>query len=55
LADNPSKRLLEEAEIALEPGSKFGTQCESFARLNFATSRDILEIITDRILKTVNQ
>ncbi|MCH1512865.1 MAG: aminotransferase class I/II-fold pyridoxal phosphate-dependent enzyme [Acidimicrobiales bacterium] len=55
LADNPSKRLLEEAKIALEPGSKFGTQCGSYARLNFATSRNILETIADRILKTVNQ
>jgi cystathionine beta-lyase len=55
LADNPSKCLLEEAKIALEPGRKFGTQCESFARLNFATSRDILEIITDRILNVVNR
>ena len=55
LSDNPSKQLLHEAKIALEPGDKFGKQCGSFARLNFATSIDIVETIIERILETVNR
>ena len=55
LSDNPSKALLENAKVALEPGTKFGNQCGSFARLNFATSSEILEAVLNRILDAVNK
>ena len=54
LSDNPSKELLDRARIALEPGEKFGDQCGSFARMNFATSMDIVETLVDRIFETLN-
>ncbi len=55
LSDNPSKELLEKAKVALEPGKKYGTQCGTFARLNFATSMEILELILDRIFEVVTE
>ena len=51
--ENPAKHLLKEAKVALEPGSKFGAQSGSFARLNFATETEILEEIIERILKAI--
>ena len=43
ISQNPSKVILDEAHVALEPGIKFGKQSESYARLNFATSREFLK------------
>ena len=54
ISQNPSKVILDEAHVALEPGIKFGKQSESYARLNFATSRELLEIIVDRVLSVVD-
>ena len=45
---------MDEAQVALEPGIKFGKQSKSYARLNFATSRELLEIIVDRVLSVVD-
>ena len=54
ISQNPSKVILDEAQVALEPGIKFGKQSESYARLNFATSRELLETIVDRVLSVVD-
>lgn len=50
LGDDPAKRLLFEAGVALEPGLRFGAQGAGWARLNFATSAELLDAVTDRIL-----
>tara|TARA_B100000085_G_C18509459_1_gene499000 strand:+ start:318 stop:1406 length:1089 start_codon:yes stop_codon:yes gene_type:complete len=50
----PSKVILQKGRVALEPGSKFGLQSHSFARLNFATSPELLESIVERILEVVD-
>jgi len=50
----PSKVILQKGRVALEPGSKFGPQSHSFARLNFATSPELLESIVERILEVVD-
>lgn len=54
ISQDPSKVILEKGRVALEPGSKFGPQSHSFARLNFATSPEILESIVERILEVVD-
>ena len=41
--------LLERARVALSPGSDFGPSAEGFLRLNFGTSRTILDQALDRI------
>ena len=54
ISEDPSKVILEKGRVALEPGSKFGLQSHSFARLNFATSPELLESIVERILEVVD-
>ena len=54
ISEDPSKVILEKGRVALEPGSKFGPQSHSFARLNFATSPELLESIVERILEVVD-
>tara|TARA_B100001778_G_scaffold208130_1_gene172136 strand:+ start:1938 stop:3077 length:1140 start_codon:yes stop_codon:yes gene_type:complete len=54
ISQDPSKVILEKGRVALEPGSKFGPQSHSFARLNFATSPEILESIVERILEVLD-
>ena len=49
LGDDPAAVLLEEAEVGLNSGPTFGAGGEGFARLNFATSRAILNEALDRI------
>lgn len=44
--DDPARHFLDRARVALSDGPPFGHGCETYARLNFATSRAIL----DRIL-----
>ena len=41
-SDELNKFLIEKANLGLNPGIAFGEQGECFARLNFATSRNIL-------------
>ncbi len=50
LGPSPSKKLLHEGRVALSPGPDFGPRGEGFARLNFATSRVILDEILDRMM-----
>jgi len=49
LGEDPSKELLEGARVALSKGLDFGAAGSGFARLNFATSRELLDEIVDRI------
>jgi cystathionine beta-lyase len=49
LGDDPAKRLLDSARVALSSGLDFGPRGAGFARLNFATTRPILDAIVDRI------
>jgi cystathionine beta-lyase len=49
LAPSPAAFFLKQAGVALSDGQNFGAQFKGFARLNFATSRDILTQILDRM------
>ena len=49
LGEEPFEFFLREARVALEPGLNFGPQGAGFARLNFATSNDILLQILARM------
>lgn len=53
LGDNPAAWLLENARVALSPGLDFGEHGRGFARLNFATTRVVLDEIVDRIVTAV--
>lgn len=53
LGDDPAEWLLEHARVALSHGHEFGEEGKGFARLNFATSREILDEIVDRIVAAV--
>jgi cystathionine beta-lyase len=46
---SPAARFLERGQVALSDGSKFGAGFEPFVRLNFATSREILEQVLQRM------
>jgi cystathionine beta-lyase len=48
--DNQAReRFLDHGRIALEPGLRFGAAGSGYARLNFATSTDILDQATARM------
>ena len=53
LGDKPAATLLERARVGLSDGNDFGSQGAGFARLNFATTRPILDQILDRIVGTL--
>ncbi|KAF0206960.1 MAG: aminotransferase class I/II-fold pyridoxal phosphate-dependent enzyme [Actinomycetota bacterium] len=53
IAPDPAKRLLKHGRVGLSPGPDFGTAGKGFARLNFATHRELLDEIIDRIITTV--
>jgi cystathionine beta-lyase len=53
LASDPAAVLLERGRIALSPGPEFGAPGEGFARLNFATSEEVLEEILDRMARSL--
>jgi len=46
---DPTAFFLERARVALSPGREFGAPGQGFARLNFATSFEILDEILDRM------
>jgi cystathionine beta-lyase len=49
LPSDPSRFFLEHGRVALTGGNEFGASGKGFARLNFATSRDILREILERM------
>ncbi len=55
LAEDPATRLRETARVALSAGPDFGEAGKGFARLNFATSRQLLDEIIDRIVSAVRE
>lgn len=55
LGDDPAEYLLKHAGVALSNGPKFGTEGVGVARLNFATSEQILDDAIDRIVRTIDQ
>ena len=53
--DDPAETLLEHFGVALSSGPKFGPDSAGFARINFATSEQILDRVIDRIAEAVEQ
>ena len=53
LSADPAAFLLEHAGVALSSGPQFGTGGRGFARLNFATSTEIIDDLVDRIARAV--
>lgn len=49
LGDDPAAELVESAGVGLNSGPSFGAGGEGFARLNFATSRAIVDQALDRL------
>ena len=49
LGDDPAGEVLRRARVALSPGPIFGSGGQGHARLNFATSPDILRYAVGRI------
>lgn len=54
LGVDPAELLLERGRVALVSGPTFGVEGEGFARLNLATSGEILAEAVDRIVKAVS-
>ncbi|MBO3738802.1 MalY/PatB family protein [Actinoplanes flavus] len=52
---DPAARIRAEAGVMLSPGPDFGPGGEGFARLNFATSRPVLEEILRRLTKFISE
>jgi len=53
LGDDPAEELQQSARVALSHGPDFGTAGTGFARLNFATSRELLDEMLDRIIAAI--
>lgn len=49
LATQPGKKILEKAKVAFNEGTMFGAGGEGHVRINFATSREILNEALDRL------
>ena len=47
--DTPSRKILDEAKVALNPGPSFGPGGAGFARINFACSPGVLTEAMERI------
>ncbi len=53
LATEPAAHFRRHGRVALSPGRSFGTGYDAFARINFATSRAILDQVLERITKSL--
>ena len=53
LGDAPAKRLVDDAGLALSEGAQFGDQGSGWARINFATSAEILDDVIDRLAEAI--
>ncbi|CAB0520832.1 plastocyanin [Corynebacterium diphtheriae] len=51
---SPSEFFIEKAKVAMNDGAWFGEEGTGYCRLNFATSREILEEAIDRMAKAVS-
>ncbi len=54
LGPDPAAVLMERGKVVLSPGPTFGIHGTGFARLNFATSVQIVDTILDRIAETID-
>jgi cystathionine beta-lyase len=52
--DQARERFLGRGHVALEPGLRFGAVGSGYARLNFATSSDILDLATARMAASLS-
>lgn len=50
LGDEPAAELLRRARVALSRGLNYGEEGRGFARLNFATSPEVLDEVVDRVV-----
>jgi cystathionine beta-lyase len=55
LAEDPAEVFLARGGVALSAGPGFGTQGVGFARLNFATSTEVLRVIVERMASCTPQ
>ncbi len=55
LAEDPAAILLDRGRVGLSAGPDFGAAGAGYARLNFATHREVLGEIVDRIVRTVRE
>jgi cystathionine beta-lyase len=53
LGNDPSRAFLEKGHVALNPGTSFGTGGQDYVRLNFATSRRLLDEVVARMARAV--
>ena len=53
LRPSPARFFYDRAKVALSDGANFGESWEGFARLNFATSRSLLQQILEKLTKAV--
>lgn len=53
--DNPARRILKEAKVALHFGPAFGDEGRGFVRLNFGTSPEIITEAIERIASLVSR
>lgn len=54
MGTDPASVLLERGKVAMSSGRSFGTHTAQFVRLNFATSRFILEEAVDRMVVAIS-
>ncbi len=47
---NPGRQILEHGRVAFTPGYLFGAECNTFVRLNFATSKEMIAEGIDRLV-----
>lgn len=55
VGEDPAAWFLEHAKVALSSGLDFGVHGRGFARLNYATSRDLLDEIINRLADAVRR
>ena len=55
LLGSPAAHFIREGQVALSDGRHFGPGWDGFVRLNFATSRPLLNEVIDRMAKALGQ
>jgi cystathionine beta-lyase len=54
LGDDPAAAFLARGRVALSPGPDFGDAGRGFARLNFGTSRALVEEAVERLVRALS-